>query len=123
MTTSKSNWHDFNSAADQDNFDIIPNGTLVKVRLTIKPGAYDDLSQGWTGGYATQNPVTGSVYLNCEYSILEGEYAKRKIWSLIGLYSDKISKDGKKNVWGDMGRSFIKSIINSAYGLSRNDTS
>ena len=54
MTT----WNDFNSADDQNNFDLIPKGTFVKVRMTIRPGGYDDASQGWTGGYATQSNTT-----------------------------------------------------------------
>jgi hypothetical protein len=33
-------WNDFNSA--QDNTNIIPKGTLAKVRLTIRPGGFDD---------------------------------------------------------------------------------
>ena len=80
-------WSDFNSAEEQSEYDVIPKGTLVKVRMTIKPGGYDDPQQGWTGGYATRNDTKGSVYLNCEFVVLEGKYAKRKIWSLIGLYS------------------------------------
>ena len=44
---------DFNSAAEQANYDLIPKGTIVRVRMTIKPGGYDDASQGWTGGFAT----------------------------------------------------------------------
>jgi hypothetical protein len=54
--------------------------------------------------------------LDCEFSVLEGEYHKRKIWSLIGLYSDK-----NNNKWGEMGRSFIRSILNSARGFSDKD--
>ena len=48
-------WNDFNSADDQSGFDPIPKGTLVKVRMTIKPGGHDNAQQGWTGGWATQN--------------------------------------------------------------------
>ena len=40
---------DFNSAAEQSSYDLIPKGTVVRVRMTIKPGGYDDPSQGWTG--------------------------------------------------------------------------
>ncbi len=116
-------WYNFNTATDQTSFDMIPKGTLAKVRLTIKPGGFNDLEQGWTGGYATQNPTTGSVYLNCEFVLLEGEYARRRIWSLIGLYSPKVTKEGRKNQWGDIGRSFIKGILNSAYGLHPEDMS
>ena len=85
MTT----WNDFNDAEQQHDFDLIPKGTVARLRMTIKPGGYDDPSQGWTGGYATQSFDTGSVYLACEFVVLEGEYAKRKLWSNVGLYSPK----------------------------------
>lgn len=110
-------WNDFNSADDQNGFDIIPKGTLVKVRLSIRPGGYDDASQGWTGGYATQSHTTGSVYLNCEFVVLDGPYAKRKMWSLIGLHSPKGPE------WANMGRAFVKGILNSASGYHPSDSS
>ena len=65
-------WNDFNSA--QSNSNVIPKGTLAKVRLTIRPGGFDDPSQGWTGGYARRGS-TGSVYLDVEYTVLEGPLA------------------------------------------------
>lgn len=108
---------DFNNSENQSNFDLIPNGTLAKVRMSIKPGGYDDQNQGWIGGYATRNEATGSIYLSCEFVILEGEYAKRKVWGIIGLYSNKGPE------WGNMGRSFIKAILNSARGFSESDNS
>ena len=108
---------DFNNSENQSNFDLIPNGTLAKVRMSIKPGGYDDQNQGWVGGYATKNEATGSVYLSCEFVILEGEYAKRKVWGILGLHSNKGPE------WGNMGRSFIKAILNSARGFSESDNS
>jgi hypothetical protein len=110
-------WNDFNNTESQSNFDLIPAGTIAKVRMSIKPGGYDDENQGWTGGYATKNDVTGSIYLSCEFIILEGKYAKRKIWGLIGLHSHKGSE------WANMGRSFIKAILNSSRGFSESDIS
>ena len=59
-------WNDFNDA--QSNTSLIPKGTLAKVRLTIRPGGFDDASQGWTGGYATRGS-TGAVYLNGEFTV------------------------------------------------------
>ncbi len=108
---------DFNNSENQSNFDLIPNGTLAKVRMSIKPGGYDDQNQGWVGGYATRNEATGSIYLSCEFVILEGEYAKRKVWGILGLHSNKGPE------WGNMGRSFIKAILNSARGFSESDNS
>ena len=110
-------YFDFNNAEDQTGFDLIPKGTLVKVRMTIRPGGFDDPAQGWTGGYATQSQTTGSVYLNCEFVVLEGKYARRKMWSLIGLYSPKGPE------WANMGRAFIKGILNSARGVHPGDNS
>ena len=107
-------WNDFNSA--QDNANLIPKGTLAKVRLTIRPGGFDDPAQGWTGGYATRG-AGGAVYLSGEFTVLEGPYARRKIFTLIGLYSPK-GPD-----WANMGRSLIRGMLNSARGISGKDAS
>ncbi|PHQ98009.1 MAG: hypothetical protein COB39_09480 [Marinosulfonomonas sp.] len=107
-------WNDFNDA--KSNINLIPKGTLAKVRLTIRPGGFDDPSQGWTGGYATRGS-TGAVYLNGEFTVLEGQYARRKIFTLIGLYSPK-GPD-----WGNMGRSLVRGLLNSARGISDKDMS
>ncbi|MDH5528204.1 MAG: hypothetical protein OEY97_12965 [Nitrospirota bacterium] len=110
-------WTDFNDAGEQQSFDPIPKGTLAKVRMTIRPGGHDDPNQGWTGGYATRKAETGTVYLNAEFVVTEGPYARRKLWSLIGLHSPKGPE------WGNMGRAFIKGILNSARGVHPGDES
>ena len=109
-----SNWNDFNDARSTTS--VIPKGAIAKVRPSIRPGGYDDPSQGWTGGYATRGS-TGAVYLNAEFTVLEGPYARRKIFSLIGLYSPK-GPD-----WGNMGRALVRTILNSARGISDKDVS
>ena len=107
-------WSDFNDA--KTNTNVIPKGTLAKVRLSIRPGGFDDPGQGWTGGYATRGS-TGAVYLNGEFTVLEGPYARRKIFTLIGLYSPK-GPD-----WANMGRSLVRGMLNSARGISDKDNS
>ena len=107
-------WTDFNDA--RQNAKLIPKGTIAKVRLTIRPGGFSDPAQGWTGGYAKRGS-TGAVFLDAEYTVLEGQYAKRKIWSMIGLYSPK-GPD-----WGNMGRNFVRGALNSSRGLSDKDNS
>jgi hypothetical protein len=107
-------WTDFNDARQNSN--LIPKGTIARVRLTIRPGGFNDPAQGWTGGYAKRG-ASGAVYLDVEYTVLEGQYAKRKIWSMIGLYSPK-GPD-----WGNMGRGFMRGMLNSSRGLSDKDNS
>ena len=110
-------WNDFNDAEKQQSFDLIPKGTVAKVRMTVKPGGYDDPSQGWVGGYATQSFETGSIFLACEFVVLEGEFAKRKLWSNIGLQSPK------GPTWGNMGRTFVRAALNSARNVRPDDNS
>ncbi|KAF7599442.1 MAG: hypothetical protein CGU28_05470 [Candidatus Dactylopiibacterium carminicum] len=113
MTTQ--NWNDFNDAEQQQGFDLIPKGTIVPVRMTIKPGGHDDPEQGWGGGYATESFETGSIYLAAEFVVTGGAHAKRKMWSNIGLHSKK------GPTWGLMGRSFIRAALNSARNVHPQD--
>ena len=117
-TQTQNNWNDFNDAEAQlGGFDLIPRGAIVPVRMTIKPGGFDDASQGWSGGYASESFETGSVYLSCEFVVTAGPFAKRKMWSNIGLHSRK------GPAWGQMGRSFIRAALNSARGILPQDNS
>lgn len=110
------NWNDFNDAdAQQGAFDLIPKGTIVPVRMTLKPGGHDDHNQGWTGGYATESFDSGAVYLACEFVVTSGPFAKRKMWSNIGLHS------AKGPTWGQMGRSFIRGALNSSRNVHPKD--
>lgn len=111
-------WCDFNDAdAQQGEFNLIPKGTQALVRMAIKPGGYDDASRGWTGGYATASDETGAVFLSCEFVLLTGPFAKRKIWSNVGLHSNK------GPTWAQMGRSFIKAVLNSSRNIHPDDGS
>ncbi|GAA4647891.1 hypothetical protein GCM10023116_01530 [Kistimonas scapharcae] len=107
-------WTDFNDAEVQQDFDLIPRGTIAKVNLTLKPGGYNEPHMGWHGGWATRSE-TGAVYLKAEFMVLSGPYAKRKVWSLIGLHSPK------GPTWANMGRSFVRSLLCSARGIRQDD--
>lgn len=110
-------WTNFNDAQDQQVFTLIPKGTLAKVRMILRPGGFDDPIREWTHGYATRNDNTGAIYLKAEFVVLEGQYAQQKVWSLIGLHSDKGPE------WATMGRAFVKGVLNSARGLLPGDES
>lgn len=111
-------WSDFNDAeAQQSGFNLIPKGALVPVLMTLKPGGHYDASQGWSDGYPTQSPKTGAVFLSAEFVITGGEYAKRKMWSNIGLYSPK------GPTWTQMGRTFVRAALNSARNVLPQDNS
>ena len=60
---------------------------------------------------------TGAVFLSCEFVMLTGPFAKRKIWSNVGLHSNK------GPTWAQMGRSFIKAVLNSSRNIHPDDVS
>jgi hypothetical protein len=116
-THTSTAWTDLNDAEDQRDFPLIPPKTLAKVIMAIRPGGYDDPSQGWIGGYATRSDKTGAIYLSAKFTILEGPFAKRVVFGLIGLHSPKGPE------WANIGRSFLRAILNSARGIHPADAS
>ncbi|NSX82968.1 hypothetical protein GOM44_00160 [Wolbachia endosymbiont of Atemnus politus] len=103
---------DFNTAKSQSN--LIPRGTTVKVKMAIKPGGYEH--------WFTRSPNTGSIYLNTEFTVIEGPYARHKIYQAIGVKSGKANAEGE-DVWREMGRSMIRSILESARDIHPHDNS
>jgi hypothetical protein len=113
----KTNYIDFSDAEEQIDYTLIPDKTLAKVRMSVNAGGYDDEARGWTRGYATRNETSGAVYLKAEFVVQGGKYDGRKIWSLIGLHSEKGEDYGK------MGRRLMRAILESAKGISSKDQS
>lgn len=110
-----SKWTNFNDAEEQMSYELIPHKTIAKVRLLIKKGNH--ITNEFTDGYATLSKAGTSIYLACEFVVLNGEFEHRKVWGNIGLHSDNSPK------FADIGRSMIKAILNSAHGLHPADKS
>lgn len=108
---------DLNQAPVQlDTAPLIPVGTLVKVMLQVQPGSFGE------NGWLTRSPFTGSVYLKVQLKILEGDYKNRIIYERIGIQGTKQDDNGNDR-WGTVGRSQLRAIIESAYGILPNDQS
>jgi hypothetical protein len=108
--------HDFNGAdAQQNAFELIPAGTLAKVRLTIRPCGVGP--EGWV----TQSRTSDAQYLNTEAVIVEGPHARRRIYTRIGLKGK--GAQGADDPYGNRGRALIRGILESARGVTSKDTS
>ncbi len=110
-----SKWNNFNDAEGQMSYELIPHKTIAKVRLLLKKGNH--VTDEFPDGYATLSKAGTSIYLACEFVILSGQYEHRKIWSNIGLHSDK------SPIYAEMGRTMIKAILDSANSLHPADKS
>jgi hypothetical protein len=100
---------DFNDAEPQQEYSLIPANTIAKARLVIKPG--NDFSDS----HLTRSKNGDSAYLNCEFIILEGQYAKRKVFDKIGIKGS--------DQWVNMGKSRIRALIESAKNINPKDVS
>lgn len=78
--------------------DIIPNGTVVRVRLHILRG------EAGPGGWLTASEQTGGLYLHTKLIIVEGPYKDRCLYEKFAVPFDKLSaqevrlKKGRLNV-------------------------
>ena len=107
---------DFNGADTQDAaFDLIPANTLVRVTLTIRPGGAGP--EGWL----TQSKTSTALYLNTEAIVMEGPFARRRIYTRIG-FRGKSAGSGDDS-YGNRGRALIRGILESARGMRAEDQS
>ena len=108
---------DFNGADSQDAaFDLIPANTLVKVGLTIRPGGAGP--EGWL----TQSRTSAALYLNTEAVVLDGQYARRRIYTRIGFKGKSVNERGE-DTYANRGRALIRGILESARGIKAGDQS
>jgi hypothetical protein len=104
---------DLNDADAQREFDIIPDGTVAELQIGVRSGNAGD--DGWLRTSKDGN----SEGLDLELTVVHGEYAKRKLWSLFTL-------DGKKEGHQEaarISRSKIRAILESARGIMPDDQS
>ena len=103
---------DFNDAGSQKTFDVIPAGTIATLHLTVRPG------QSGEDGWLRRSKDGASQGLDLELTLVDGPYAKRKFWMLLTL-------DGTTTGHGEAGeisRSRIRAILESARGVKPSDT-
>ena len=91
---------------------LIPSGTLAKATFMIRKGGFG------VGDFLTQSAHTGAIYVNAEFTIIEGPYARRKIFQRIGIQGSK-----PDDVWGNQGKAMLRSIVESARNVPTNDMS
>ena len=106
---------DFNTAESR-SFDLIPKKTVCPVIMSIKPGGHGD------GGWLRPSKSSDAMMLDCEFTVSAGTYAKRKIFQLITISGGKLDDRGN-SVGGSMGRSLLRSIVESARGINAKDFS
>ena len=104
---------DFNDAGEQRSFDVIPAGTIVLLSMTVRPGG------AGADNWLKKSKDGLSEGLDCEFVVLEGDYAKRKIWTLFTLGG---TSQGHADA-AAISRAKLRAILESARGIRPDDKS
>ena len=84
--------------------------------LTIRPGGVGE------GGWLTESKSSDAQYLNCEFTVTEGEFAKRKFWGNFTVAGGKVDEEGRSKA-GNITRATLRAILESARDIQPNDES
>jgi hypothetical protein len=102
---------DFNSAPEQRSGELIPEGTVAPVHLTLRPGNSGD------GGWLRRSKDGGAFMLDCEFTVIEGPHAKRKFWA---LYIVNGTTEGHQKA-AEISTSRLRAILESVRGVRPDD--
>ena len=101
--------------------DPIPDGTFAKIRMTIRPGGVDG-SVPMDRGLLKASATSDAKMLDCELTVLEGPFAKRKFWQNFTVAGGKVDDKGGSKGW-NISKGTFRAMIDSALGLDWNDKS
>lgn len=101
--------------------DLIPDGTFAKIRMTIRPGGVNG-SAPMDAGLLEASQSSDAKMLDCEFTVTEGPYARRKFWQNFTVAGGKLDEKGVSKGW-NISKSVIRAMIDSALGLDPQDMS
>lgn len=107
--------YDFNDA-ERNEVDLIPRNTVAPVIMTVRPGHAGD------GGWLTQSKSSPYRYMDCEFTVTDGPFAKRKFWTNIMVEHDNPTEEKVAKTLG-ISRSKLRAILESARGIDPKDES
>lgn len=104
---------DFNDAQTQRAGDLIPDGTVVPVHMSVRPGG------AGPDGWLKLTKMGDAEMLDCEFTVTEGPHAKRKFWSNMMVSG---ATDGQLKA-ADISKARLRAILESARGVNPSDES
>ena len=99
--------------------ELIPDGTFAKVKLTIRPGGLNG-STAMDAGLLKASQSSDAKMLDCEFTVIEGQYARRKFWQNFTVAGGKLDEKGQSKGW-NISKSTFRAMVDSALGLDPKD--
>jgi hypothetical protein len=101
--------------------ELIPDGTFARVAMTIRPGGLNGATPADAGVLKSSN-TSDAKLLDCEFTVVEGPYARRKFWHNFTVAGGKVDEKGQSKGW-NIAKSAFRAMIDSALGLDPKDDS
>jgi hypothetical protein len=101
----------------------LPDGTFAKVTMSLRPGGIDGFAEIDKGLLKASNqPGSDVLSLDCEFTVVEGPFAKRKFWQTFTVTGGKLDDKGASIGW-NISKRIFRAMIDSALGLNPEDMS
>ena len=115
--------YDFNDAQAQmmPSGELIPDGTFAKVRMIIRPGGVNG-SVPMDAGLLKAAAESDAKMLDCEFTVVEGPFVRRKFWQNFTVAGGKLDDKGQSKGW-NISKASFRAMVDSALGLSPKDMS
>ncbi len=99
----------------------MPDGTFAKIKMTIRPGGIDG-SVAMDKGLLKASQSSDAKMLDCEFTVVDGPFAKRKFWQNFTVAGGKVDEKGVSKGW-NISKAAFRAMVDSALGLDPKDES
>lgn len=100
---------------------LIPAGTVARAVIVLKMGDFE-IPEFGRGAWFKKSSTSNAKWMELEFTIVGGEYDRRKFWDRIFVDGDKMGQSGMPHA-KEIGLSTLRSIIESARNLDPSDMS
>jgi hypothetical protein len=104
---------DYSEAQLQREIDVLPQGTIATLQLTVRPGGAGE------DGMLKRSQDGLCEMLDLEFTLVDGEFARRKFWERLLLVG---TTDGHAKAI-EISRGKLRAILESARGIMPEDVS
>ena len=115
--------YDMNDAGPQMTpvGDTIPDGTFAKLRMIVRPGGVNGATP-FDAGLLRASKTSDAKMLDCEFTAIDGAFARRKFWQMFTVSGGKLDDKGQSKGW-NISKGTFRAMIDSALGLDPRDES
>ena len=102
-------------------FSLIPKGTVVRAIIVVQQGEME-LPEFGQGSWFKKSMSTSAKWANLEFTIIGGQFDRRKFWHSVFVDGDKMGDSGMP-LAKEIGLRTLKSIVESSRAIDPADMS